>query len=446
MNSAVLATVQKYNMLEQNDSVVVALSGGADSVSLLDIIISFKEIYNLTVYAAHVNHMIRGKEADGDENFCRLLCKKYNVELFVKSIDVKALAKQQKISEELCGRNVRYDFFEELSKKLNAKVATAHTASDNAETLLFNIARGTSVSGLCGIVPCREYIIRPLIETTRVQVEDYCKNNNLEYVTDSTNLDDEYTRNKIRHHLIPVLKQINPQFEKSAVKLTENMREIKDCIDFEANKAIELCKTNFGYDCKKLEKLSKAVLCQAIGIICKDNGVKNLEQKHISLIIDIISNGGAVNLCGGYKAIAKQNVLRIAGKNNSVTEEKKYAENIKFVFDCKEYSVKEINVNSDTELKNCISAKLNLENAVFRTRRQGDSFTLYKRNITKPLRKIMNEMKIPSETRDKILVLAIDSTVLWCENIGASKQGHCKNNSDKALKIDIIGETGNYNA
>ena len=225
MNKTFIQTIEKYKLLQNGDKVIVALSGGADSVTLLDMLNSVKEIYNLTIYASHINHGLRGEEADRDENFCKILCKIYNTELFVKKADIKILAKEQKISEELCGRNVRYSYFEELSQNLSAKIATAHTASDNIETLLFNITRGSSVTGAGAITPKRGNIIRPLIMLTREDIEQYCEQNNLEYVTDSTNLTDDYTRNKIRHQVIPVLKQINPQLELSAFHFSESARE-----------------------------------------------------------------------------------------------------------------------------------------------------------------------------------------------------------------------------
>ena len=200
MKDKVVRALQQYSMLNQGDSVIVALSGGADSVALLNVICSFKEKYNLKIYAAHLNHGIRGEEAERDENFCKILCDKLNIELFTKRINIRQLAKVQKISEELCGRNERYSFFENLSRRLNAKIATAHTASDNAETVLFNLARGSSLGGISGILPVRDNIIRPLIYVTRAEVEQYCKENNLDYVTDSTNLTDDYTRNHIRHN------------------------------------------------------------------------------------------------------------------------------------------------------------------------------------------------------------------------------------------------------
>ena len=205
------AAIEKYKFLSGGDSVIIALSGGADSVTLLSVLNSLKEKYNLKLYAAHLNHGIRGEEADNDEKFCKILCENYNVQLFVKHIDVPKLCAEQKISAELCGRNERYKFFDELSAKLNAKVATAHTASDNAETLLFNLCRGSSLAGAAAIPPKRGNIIRPLITLTRNEIESYCAENSLSYVTDSTNMSDSYTRNKIRHKVIPALKEVNPQ-------------------------------------------------------------------------------------------------------------------------------------------------------------------------------------------------------------------------------------------
>lgn len=443
MNNLILNTIKKYNLIQNNDKVIVALSGGADSVSLLNALYSLKETYNLTLYAAHVNHNLRGDEAKRDEDFCIVLCKNYDIQLFTKNVDVKQLAKSQKISEELCGRNERYSFFEELSQKLGAKVATAHTASDNAETLIFNIARGASVSGVGAIPPQRGNIIRPLIEVTRAQIEAYCAENNLNYVTDSTNLEDDYTRNKIRHSVIPVLKQINPQFESMAMHLCENAREVSNFIDNQTKTAIEMCSLNFGYDCKKLLEFDTAILKNAIVKICEQNGAISVEQKHISLICDIIKSGGAVDLANGCTAVAKQNIFRVV-KNSKDDEfvEVKFDKNLSFDYDNKYYSVKEINDISDKELLNCINSDIIGKNAVFRTRKAGDKFTYCKRKVTKPLRKVLNEMKIPSELRDKILILSIDSTVLWCENIGVSLQGKCNDNSNKALKIDITDKMG----
>lgn len=435
MNNQLIRTVEKYSMLKNGDSVIVALSGGADSVALFDILNSIKEKYNLILYAVHVNHGLRGAEAQRDENFCKSLCNEYGVKLFVRHENVSELAKKNKISEELCGRNVRYSIFEKLSKQLSAKVATAHTASDNAETLLFNITRGASIGGVCAIPPVRKYIIRPLIECTRAQIEQYCKDKNLEYVTDSTNLSDDYTRNRIRHNVIPALKEINPAFENSALRLSENAREISDFLSIMTDKAISESKCNYGYDCKVLLSNHNAIIKNAVAVLCKRCADFSAEQRHIELIIDIMKNGGAVNLTEKCSAVSKQGILRfVFSSEENRLEETKFCEKTEFEFCGKTYRV--IKNNSDKENKNSINADFLNKNAVFRTRQSKDMFTYPKRKVTKPLRKVMNELKIPSEQRDKSVVLAVDNIILWCEGVGVSAQGTAYN-SENALKIDV---------
>lgn len=437
MNNLVLAAVEKYNMLSTGDRVVVALSGGADSVSLLDALCSIKEKYNLKLYAAHLNHNLRGEEAERDENFCKILCKNYEVELFIKSIDIHTLANEQKISEELCGRNERYKFFDELSVRLNAKIATAHSASDNAETLIYNIARGSSVRGLSAIPPKRGRIIRPLIEVSRAQIEEYCKQKGLAFVTDSTNLTDDYTRNRIRHSVMGTLRDINPQLEQSVSQLSESAREVTDYLNKQAQAALDKCKTQFGFSCKMLLQLDTAVLKHSLVLLCERTAKLTPEHRHIELMIKILNNGGAVNLSSKFIAVSKQGIFRIISVNdNEEFKPVSVSENFSINYNGKIYSItKQI---SNKENKNSVSIDSIDKGAVFRTRKEGDKFTYPQRKVTKPLRKVLNEMKIPSEQRDNLLVLAIDNTILWCENIGVSEDG--KNDSDKELNIKIESE------
>ncbi len=437
MNNLVLAAIEKYNMISTGDRVVVALSGGADSVSLLDALCSLKEKYNLTIYAAHLNHNLRGEEAERDENFCKILCKNYEVELFIKSIDIHTLANEQKISEELCGRNERYKFFDELSVRLNAKIATAHSASDNAETLIYNIARGSSVRGLSAIPPKRGRIIRPLIEVSRAQIEEYCKQKGLAFVTDSTNLTDDYTRNRIRHSVMGTLRDINPQLEQSVSQLSESAREVTDYLNKQAQAALDKCKTQFGFSCKMLLQLDTAVLKHSLVLLCERTAKLTPEHRHIELMIKILNNGGAVNLSSKFIAVSKQGIFRIISVNdNEEFKPVSVSENFSINYNGKIYSITK--QNSNKENKNSVSIDSIDKGAVFRTRKEGDKFTYPQRKVTKPLRKVLNEMKIPSEQRDNLLVLAIDNTILWCENIGVSEDG--KNDSDKELNIKIESE------
>ena len=181
IKDCVLKAVSQYDMLKFGNRVTVAISGGADSVALLHIILSLKDELGLDISAAHYNHNIRGNEALRDQKFVEDLCSKWNVKLFVGSGNVLEYSEQKCISVELAARELRYSYFETLDTDC---VATAHTLSDNLETVLLNFVRGTGISGLCGIPPVRDKFIRPIINITRQQVEEYCSKYNLSYITD----------------------------------------------------------------------------------------------------------------------------------------------------------------------------------------------------------------------------------------------------------------------
>lgn len=397
---------ESFEMLKSGDKVIVALSGGADSVSLLHALCEYREEYDLTVFAAHVNHNLRGDEALRDENFVRELCRDYGVELYVKSVDVRALAEERGQSEELCGRDVRYEFFDELSERLGAKIATAHTASDNAETVIFNLTRGAGLNGLSGIAPVRGNIIRPLIYITRDEVEAYCAENNLKFVTDSTNLEDEYTRNKIRHSVIPVLKQLNPDFENTVTRESDMLRGYNSYIELKADEAINELKLKNGVDSKRLAEIPEALRFAVIRRLCKLNNA-DVDYKLIKLIDDSLG-GGAVNLGDNLRAVIKQGTLRfVREQERDYFSELELKANTVFIYNNKEYSVKEL--------------KLECDNLVFRTRRSGDTFSLPRRNVTKTLKKLFNEIKLPEENRDSVMLVARGSEILWIEGIGVSK-------------------------
>lgn len=428
MNHKFQKTLVDYGMLSCGENVVVALSGGADSVALLHALNSIKEKYGFTLYACHLNHMIRGDEAQRDEDFVRNLCEELGVELFVRKEDVVKKAAEEKISLELCGRNLRYEFFSELSQKLCAKVATAHTASDNIETVLFNIARGTSVTGLCGIRPKRDYIIRPLIECSREEIEAYCDKNCLSYVTDSTNLTDDYTRNNIRHNAVPTLSQVNPDLTLSVSRMCSDMSDIKSFLDKYCEKEIKKCETEFGYSCEKLLKLDTAILTNSLYIIAKNSGA-DITHRHIDLIIEKMKDGGCVDLMCNMRAVCKQGILRIINSEiQEVCVQTRFIESGYFKYISKE-EIKNINKKL---LNNCINCDIITSDTLVRTKKEGDTFTLSNRGVTKTLKKLFNELKIPAEKRSSLLVVANCSDVLWVEGIGTSEKGKVSGCDDGA--------------
>ena len=232
MEKKILETIKKYNLIEDGEKVVIGVSGGPDSITLLDALLKIKNkgIIKFDVLVCHVNHLIR-EEAIDDENYVKDYCKKNNIECFIKRADVEKIAEKEKKGTEETGRKIRYEFFNEILKKTNSnKIATAHNKNDNAETVLMNIIRGSGLTGLKGIEPCNNKYIRPLIEIKREEIEEYCFKNKLNPRYDETNEDNIYTRNKIRNVVIPyVKKELNPNIIETIRRLS---LIVKDDIDF----------------------------------------------------------------------------------------------------------------------------------------------------------------------------------------------------------------------
>lgn len=245
----VLDTIRKNNMLAPGDCLIAGVSGGADSVSMLHLLAQHRsELQLSSLVCCHLHHGIRGREADRDQEFVKNLCAQFNIPFVTEQKDIPRLAKERGISEESCGREERYAFFqrtlEQLQEQLGlspeqVKIATAHTLSDSEETLFLNLLRGSGLRGLCGIPPVRGHIIRPLIACTRRQIEDYCKSKAISFVTDSTNSSTLYFRNRLRHQLMPVLHQLSPSFDQTVLRLTDTLRKDAQALDQLAAQALE---------------------------------------------------------------------------------------------------------------------------------------------------------------------------------------------------------------
>lgn len=224
MKEKVLDTIKKYNLIEDGDKLVLAVSGGPDSMSMLNILNELKndKVINFEISVAHVNHMIR-EEAKEDEEYVKEYCSQKNIHFYSKSIDVQKLANNNKVGTEEAGRYARYEFFDEILKITESnKVVVAHNKNDKAETIIMNIMRGSGIIGLKGIEPKKGKYIRPLIECERFEIEDYCKKEKLNPKIDKTNFENVYTRNKIRNIVIPyVKKEFNPNIIETLNRLSE---------------------------------------------------------------------------------------------------------------------------------------------------------------------------------------------------------------------------------
>ncbi len=224
LKEEVLKTIKTYNLIEKNDKVVIGVSGGPDSICLLHLLYSIKKELEFEIVVAHINHQIR-KVADSETEYVKDFCKNLGIECFVKKENITELAKKQKKGTEEVGRQVRYDFFEDVAQKTNSnKIATAHNSNDRAETVILNILRGSGISGLKGIEAMRDNkYIRPLIFTKREKIEEYCQENNLNPKIDESNMENIYNRNKVRNIIIPYIEK---EFNKNIIQTINRLSDV----------------------------------------------------------------------------------------------------------------------------------------------------------------------------------------------------------------------------
>ena len=436
MFNKIEAALNQYEMLNGKTHVIAAVSGGADSMCLLHWLTSNSTHLSITVSAAHMNHMLRGEEAERDLNFVEEQCKILNVKLFKKYSDIRTLAAERKIGLEECGRQERYSFFSELITDEQTVVATAHTASDNAETVLLNIVRGSGIDGLKGIPPVRKSIIRPLIFCSREEIEEYCDKNRVPFVTDSSNLTLDYSRNKIRLSVLPTLRQINPSVENAVNRLSQTAANERSYLRDIFEKEYERCKSEHGLTLSELKKCDRRILPDIIRVALEKRLEVIPEKKHIDLIIKIIHDGhGAVELrknksvrisCGEllFDNIIKEEISVSEKFPHTILELNHtiYYNGKKYVFSCEKY---DYSTNIDKINKKLLYGRLRCDiiscDTVIRHRESGDFFQPVGRNCTKTVKKLFTELKIPVEERGTRLLIAKGSEVLWIEGIGASQ-------------------------
>lgn len=295
--------IKDCNMISGGETVTAALSGGADSVSLLLVLRELSPQLGITLKACHLNHGIRGEESRRDALFCENLCKKLSVPFILGEENVPALRQKHESIEE-CARRVRYEFLEKAAE--GGKLATAHNQNDCAETMLLNLMRGTGLKGLCGIPPVRGNIIRPLIYCSRSEVEEYLRQNNTDWVTDSTNLSEDYTRNKIRRIILPEMTKINGSLLNVMSRAAKNLREDSDYLENLAENALKSAEREGGYDAQMLSQLPAPLKARALRSIFTRSGIQPSTLR-IETAEEILSAGaGKFNPCRGRFFVVKK--------------------------------------------------------------------------------------------------------------------------------------------
>ncbi len=443
MTDKVLKTIVKHNMLSDCQTLGIGLSGGADSVSLAHILAVNKEKLGVkTIKGIHIHHGIRGDEADRDLEFSRSFCEKIGIDFVSYCANIPEETEKTGEGIEECARRIRYDFFKNSGCD---KVATAHNLNDNMETFIFNLSRGTSLSGLCGIPYKRNIYIRPLLDCSREEIEKYIFDNNLSYVVDSTNLSDDYTRNKIRHNILPLFFELNPSFDKSFYNCIDSLNTSKGYITEKAQCLVDESRCDGYYDCTILNNYHDALKYQAISLILKEQNAKNISRKHIDAVIGIVENGGSANVGGKVKANVQGNKLFFG--------ELEKIKHFEIPIELKDGLISTligdyfINILTEKDLQNFNKQDIDKfidcdkisNSAVIRNRQDGDGYQLPNRP-NKSLKKLFNENKISIHDRERMLIVSVDNEIVWTEIFGVSKRYKADENTKSFIKISKVGK------
>ncbi len=432
--------------LPETTPILVAYSGGTDSSALLHMMQVYGAKKGAAVYAAHVNHGIRGAEADRDEQFCRESARALGIELFVCHANVPEEAKRLGESIETTARRIRYDFFEQIMKERSIPLlVTAHNADDNLETMLHHMIRGSGLGGICGIPPCRSCgagtLVRPILYVTREEILDYCERHSLSYVTDSTNTETEYTRNKLRAKVLPALKEINPSAVKNAATLAKNLRADELCLESMTDLFSEGFREGFSVETEKLCGSPDAIANRALRRMFSElSGDAVLEAAHVDALKRLAERGvphSSVRLPHNHEGVIEGNrlVLRKVAPPCTVAPYRIPLESGSALIsqtNC------EIIISPSQNAKNVYkkSILLSLDSAtingvlIARNREAGDRIRMG--GMHKSLKKLMCDKKIPLPLRSRLPVICDENGILAVPMIGVRDGASCAPDAERA--------------
>jgi len=453
----VFHTIQKYQMLEPSDKVLIGFSGGPDSMALLAVLYHIKKILGIRLSAAHINHQLRAKAALKDEKFCLQVCKKIGVPIKVCRVDVKKYALKHKLSVEETARVLRYQELIKLAKQKKCqKIALGHNANDNTETVIMNLIRGTGLAGLAGIPPKRNIIIRPLIEQTRDEILKYLLDCKIKYCNDLSNMELGYRRNYIRHKIVPMLLQINPNLIKTLSRTSEILRDTQNNIVAmvaSARKEVLLkpktrkrVTSRYLIDTRKFLSYNMLIRREIIKTM-----LPRLDFDSVNKVMTLIQKpaGKSVDLTKDYVAWKEYDKIIIGRKDKQTN----ISEQIWPVDINKETKISELNLvlyakqhrfsskMNKKQIKNQMCSYFDksavLSPLYVRLRRPGDRFIPYKGKETK-LKDVLINDKIPVRARNRLPLLCDQQNILWVIGSRRSNIGLINSKTKEIIEVKVL--------
>lgn len=452
----IFSYMEHYHMLSPGDKVIAGISGGADSVCLLFVLLAWRKKYGLDLFVVHVNHGIR-TQAAADAMFVEALCKQNEIPFLLRETDIHALAKERKCSEEEAGRFYRYQVFEEALDLYGAtKIAVAHNANDRSETMLFHLFRGSALKGLAGILPVRENIIRPLLCVERGEIEEYLAAKNQDFCHDATNDEDAYTRNRIRHHILPYAQeQVVSGCVSHMGRTAELLLQTEDYLEQQTKKELENCilsktEREVKVDVQTILSLHPAMQNRVLYELIRglSTTAKDISGVHVEDLKSLFLLEGNRQVHLPYGIIGQRVYQYVSLKMTGIEVEQEVSLE-KFV-QFQVLSAEELPKDAENSVifpQNQYTKwfdydKMN-EYPIVRTRMSGDYLTICDadgKEHHKKLKVYMVEEKIPKDKRGSIPVLAQGSHIVWVVGYRISEYYKIDGNTKRVLQVKWLKE------
>jgi len=447
-------TIRKHSMLKVSETVLVGLSGGPDSVCLLTVLHRIKDVFNLKLHAVYVDHNLRPEETPEEIAFCRELCEKLNVDFRVKSVDVSGYAKEHRMNKQEAARDLRYEAFRHGALEAGAgKIALAHNADDQTETIFMRLLRGAGPAGLAGIPPKRGAIIRPLIETERKDIEDFLEREGISYVVDSSNLQTDYFRNRFRMMIMPELKKLNPGLIHSVNKTASILQEEERYLDIIVTKTLmKMISRKTGRRIElflsPMEAMDIVILRRVLRrAIDETEGLRGIGFVHIEDIIHLIKEGRAgdrLYLPRGIRAIKDYSLMVITSEEPLMIDscELQVPGEAAIVgaglVIRASFEEEETEGFGDGKTAVVLDADRMSFPLKIRPRKPGDWFFPYGFGKRKKLQDFFVDGKVPRDERDSVPLVLSGDDIIWVAGFRADDRFRVTGNTKKFLRLGIV--------